>query len=523
MSIDIELVIKNYRCFSDEEPAHIVIRDGFTAFVGTNNAGKSSLLRFFYDFRPVFGWLGGVSPVEFCYVQGLQARASIINADIQEIFCNTNERDMEIRMRWRTPASSAEFSLTIPRSGSGSNILSSTLSIGTRQIQKDELKHIMEERYECGDIVIDFLPLREAFWVFTTMLYVGPFRNALSAMPSNSPYFDIAVGQSFIAQWRAWLTGPSREENETAYQLMGHLGKIFEFPYLQIHASHDASKLRMFVDGKSYSMDQFGSGLTQFFLVLAHAAMRKPSFVLIDEPELNLHPSLQLDFLTTLTAYTAHGVLFATHNLGLARASANSLYSVRREAQGRSRVTPYESTPRLAELLGELSFSGYRELGFEKILLVEGVTEVTTIQQFLRLYGKDHHIVLLPMGGAQMINGRVAIQLEEIKRITPHVFAVIDSERSGPDVPLSPSRTEFVECCKRLGIGCHVLRFRATENYLSDRAVKKVLGPSRSALQPYEARSAFGGWAKTDNWRVAREMSREELEKTDLGEFLASL
>src|SRR6266568_8449076 len=54
--IDVELVVRNYRCFGDE-PVHLRIADGFTALVGTNNSGKSSLLRLLYEIRPLFGLL----------------------------------------------------------------------------------------------------------------------------------------------------------------------------------------------------------------------------------------------------------------------------------------------------------------------------------------------------------------------------------------------------------------------------------------------------------------------------------
>ena len=65
--------------------------------------------------------------------------------------------------------------------------------------------------------------------------------------------------------------------------------------------------------------------------------------------------------------------------------------------------------------------SGSKELGFDKVLLVEGATEVQTIQQFLRMLKKDHQIVLLPLGGGQLISGRSAPAIEEIKRITPNI------------------------------------------------------------------------------------------------------
>jgi len=50
------------------------------------------------------------------------------------------------------------------------------------------------------------------------------------------------------------------------------------------------------------------------------------------------------------------------------------------------------------------------------------------------------------------------------------------------------------------------------------------MGSKYSALQPYERlEDASLRWAEADNWRIACEMSRAELEATDLGEFLQSL
>jgi AAA15 family ATPase/GTPase len=45
--MDIEITLKNYRCFSEANPARFRLRDGFTAFIGLNNAGKSTVLKFF--------------------------------------------------------------------------------------------------------------------------------------------------------------------------------------------------------------------------------------------------------------------------------------------------------------------------------------------------------------------------------------------------------------------------------------------------------------------------------------------
>src|SRR4029077_11035623 len=140
--------------------------------------------------------------------------------------------------------------------------------------------------------------------------------------------------------------------------------RIFGFSDLQINPAPDDQTLQVFLDGRSYNLMELGSGLTQFILVLANSAINTRKYILIDEPELNLHPSLQLDFLTTLGSYATEGILFATHSIGLARAAADSIISVRGLADGLSDAKSIEDTPRLAEFLGEMSYSGYRELGF---------------------------------------------------------------------------------------------------------------------------------------------------------------
>lgn len=216
--------------------------------------------------------------------------------------------------------------------------------------------------------------------------------------------------------------------------------------------------------------------------------------------------------------------MFATHSYGLARARAQSVYTLRADPDAGSEVRPLESTPRLAEMLGELSYSAYRELGFEKILLVEGVTEVLAVQQFLRMYEKDHKIVVLPMGGNSLINGDRQMELEEVKRITPNVHALIDSERDAAGSSLAKDRQDFVNVCRTIGIDCHVLDRRATENYLTEEAVKKIMSEKYHALRPYEQlKDANPCWSRNDNWRIARMMDKPDLDGTDLGTFLDGL
>ena len=118
---------------------------------------------------------------------------------------------------------------------------------------------------------------------------------------------------------------------------------------LEIQSADDDSTLHVSINRKPYKLHELGSGIAQLVLgALASAAVTRPAYILIDEPELNLHPSLQLDSVSELAAFATHGVLFSTHSIGLARASADRIYSVLRVAEGHSKVVPYVSNTQYA-------------------------------------------------------------------------------------------------------------------------------------------------------------------------------
>lgn len=530
--MQIEITIKNYRCFPDSNPARISLRDGFTSFVGSNNSGKSSLLKFFYEFRSIFlSWFPNSGAVLLALQGQSQAYAPVPTVfEWGEVLSNSNERDLQIDIIL-PDVNGASQNANCPMANRVVVTVARSANIWSARVYNSDqqLPNMTPGLSPSGVVmsansaVTDLSAVFNAFKEMANVLYIGPFRNAVTH-GTNDTYFDIQIGQSFITSWKQYKSGNVKKHNEACHKLTEDIRQIFGYKDLDITSSADDRSLQVLIDGKSFKLPEVGSGLTQFILVLGTAAIKSPSYIFIDEPELNLHPSLQLDFLTTLASYASNGIVFATHSIGLARAASDRIYSVRMLEQGVSDVRVLERTPRLAEFLGELSFSSYRELGFETVLLVEGRTEVKAIQQFLRLLKKDHQVVLIPLGGDTLINANSEAELGELARISDRICAVIDSERSSAGQPLSPNRQGFVEACNKVNINCKVLERRALENYLTDGAIKKAKGPSYQALGPYQERTTLAPiWAKTDNWRIAREMSLAELQVTDLGQFLQNM
>lgn len=525
-----KITIKNYRCFSDSSPAIVDIGGGFTALIGQNNSGKSSFLKLFFELHGLWSRLGPNSGNMINMLHGNAESISIRGVfDNTEIFCDANDRDMRISIDLTNlfPCSPRDGEITkvefsCRRSDPASWFAEFFSGPGFQSLKTRRFGSFADNRY----IVSDDAHARydcAVFWELMSdlarIIYIGPFRNAINE--GSGQYFDLAIGSSFISTWNNWKTGREKWQNTAIAQVTDDIRRIFEFERLEINASEALKTLQIIVGNKPYKLPELGAGISQFIIVLANVMMRKPSLVFIDEPELNLHPSLQMDFLTSLASYATKGVVFATHSIGLARATAERIYSFQRQSDV-TVVRSFEQTPNYVEFLGEMSFSGFQDLGYERVLLVEGVTDVRTAQQFLRKLHKDHKTVVLPLGGNQLIRAEAASELGELRRLGARVAVLID--REDPETGATENRQAFAEKAKALGFDVCLTERRAIENYLSDRAIKMVKGPKYRALGSEERLSACPmGWSKSDNWRIAREMQWDEIASTDVGLFLGQL
>jgi hypothetical protein len=521
------VTLKNYRGISDEAPATFQIGGGVVAFIGPNNSGKSSILKLFYELRQLFRHLTDLEYLRnFVLGNAIQIQPQGVEDPI-EIFHNRNSRPVSIRIEVQGPGtayvSELHFQLDRARPIDWKAEVFATID-GHRRlltgVSSQGLPHFTAEGL-LNVVQIDNSEMKSVGELVVHSLYIGPYRNAISEGGGN--YYDLAIGTSFISLWNGWKTGGSRSDNEAAQRVTDDIAKIFEYDRLEINAAVNTPTLQVVADGKYYRLRELGAGLAQFIIVFGNALTRRPSLILIDEPELNLHPSLQIDFLLSLSSYASDGLVYSSHSIGLARSTADLLYSCRR-VDGHSVVRAFEQTLGLAEFLGEMSFSSFKELGHDTVLLVEGVTEVKAVQQLLRLLGRDHEVIVLPMGGDQFIRGGRTAELAELQRLTTNVAVLIDSERQAANAPLSPHRAAFLSECSALGYATYATALRAFENYFPERAIQSVYGQSYRALMAFEKLGAQGSnWPKSENWRIAREMSKDELLSSDLGSHLNSL
>ncbi|MFM2057561.1 MAG: hypothetical protein RLY71_1946 [Pseudomonadota bacterium] len=514
----------DYRCFVREEPATLELRNGFTSFVGPNNSGKSALIKALYEIRGALAELNQIKNGKFNvpFRSGWNIRSPL--HEHAEIMTDRSDPECVVEIVLSGVDSDQcvnKFRLEFDHS----NVV-----FGLRMFFKDgrELfpprpgeSYVADDFHDFTGVGRSIKLIFEFVDKLTGIQYFGPYRNAINEGAGD--HFGIQIGTGFINQWHYWKTGPIKLQNRAIGRVTEDVRRLVGAKTLEINASTELKTLQVVVNGRPHRLQELGAGFSQLVLVLGNALIQKPSFIMIDEPELHLHPSLQYDFLTTLATYANHGVIYATHSMGLARL-ADHCYSVQKK-DDRSLVKPFARTSNYTEFLGSLGIAGLQDIGWNTVLLVEGPKDVRTLQQILRIYKKDRYVLIIPLGGDSMINGIAGHELVEIRRICDRVYAIIDSERKSENEHPKKAHQDFKGQCDNLGIKCHLTQRRAIENYVNQRSLDEVWGKDKyTALAPYAMPAKDGAfWGKGESWKAAARMSLEELDATDIGAFLREL
>lgn len=476
------------------------------ALVGRNNAGKSALMRFFYEFKNVFANFrdGSWSSSGSSNTLTSNAQDAMFNdrygvADPLDLYPN---RDASKPIQFSLSAQDISCSFELSQSNAQSG-------------------HLLTKRsnFELGP----------HSWVAQVLddlkntLYFGAHRNLVNEGAGGGGYFDLSIGTAFTNHWDYLKNGVDSRNASSALHAERLIADLLGWPSLSINASADKKQIFLTRDGAyRFGIAELGAGISELVICIVTAAIRKPSWIFIDEPESHLHPSLQVKFVEALTALASCGVVFTTHSIGLARTCADSIFVIQQDAQGRSSMRLFESISNFSQLMGELSFSQLHELGFNKLLLCEGVTEVKTLRQILRHWKLDASVMLIPLGGTSLIDAKRQDELHEFSRFGVEVFVIVDSEREQADVS-RPEREKFITLCKGLFGSKNAIqtKFRATENYFTAEAINKAMRSEKyKPLEPFQnSKQSDLFWGKNLNWRIAAEMTKADWQKTDLAEF----
>lgn len=263
---------------------------------------------------------------------------------------------------------------------------------------------------------------------------------------------------------------------------------------------NDVATLNYREYGRNLDVVYAGTGLKHFVDIFVKAKLSQASVVLIDEPEMGLHPNLQRELLThfyDLAQAKELQVFIATHSpIFLTNSDKVTVFRVQnRQGQRSAFQIPQES---LHTIWGDLGLRPGDLLQNDLVLLVEGQSDVIFFEHIINgLYQKEFREIAIGIvqyaGGAAegIING--SINVKNIVPGTTYRLWIRDRDSAPTDEP-SKNSTKFCNSLKRHDEICHILAKREIEFYFpeaifvtaqhgdqeKEKAVRRILNGSQN-------------------------------------------
>lgn len=203
--------------------------------------------------------------------------------------------------------------------------------------------------------------------------------------------------------------------------------------------------LELIVDGAHRPLESFGTGYEHALLVVAATVAFPDRLLLIEEPEIHLHPRLQRRVASHLSHRTHSQLIISTHSAVMIDELRGHIFQTRKDPRTASTgvTSPVDSAT--VTMLDELGYRASDILQANCIIWVEGPSDRVYLNEWLRLYGQEvtHvaeglHYSIMSYGGSLLERATAASEGEDdrgrvpLRRLQQHFAIVADSDKSQP-------------------------------------------------------------------------------------------
>ena len=349
---------------------------------------------------------------------------------------------------------------------------------------------------------------------------------------SDTDISGLAGGEGLVS-WIEYATRPNPKDAESArrhYLLQEFQQEFAEFIgaksvslYVQGYSLplpyNEQPEIAVTVDGRVRLLSQLGAGIGESLIVLFVSKLsqewRNPpvDIVLLEEPELHLHPSLQRKLLEQLARYGVQ-LIATTHSPAIVNWFARSGgWIFRTEFQNSEKRTTARQVSGLTELRALIESIGASPADVvlaDKVLLVEGSNDVPVFKTWLRKAPSHagQSVAILALGGSDAASGN--FDPEQWRSLHPKIGAILDSEPKSAGQDPQKERQEIKAKLEAMGIGCYLTERRSTESYFTSSALRSVYGECPTSLDPFGdsnlANQGVKQFTKSRNGEVAQAM-----------------
>jgi ABC-type branched-subunit amino acid transport system ATPase component len=325
--------------------------------------------------------------------------------------------------------------------------------------------------------------------------FVSRLGSALTALEKKTGH-DKAVHSDAVEAWRsAGSDGPAPTREEPALEVLWRrFSEVFPSIRLELTANNQIYARK---SGAHYPVMQLSDGERQVLAILADIGMLAPrrSAIIVDEPELNLHPALAESLWTTLENDLPESLfVYASHSIQFAmRPSVEKVMMLGTGKEPVQLDSMRDIDPNtLRAFLGAVPGI----LTADRVLCVEG-TEASFDKSFYTWLLRPHVAEVVPLGGCDEVRAavsRIGIWNQLTSGVT--LGGVMDRDFR--------SESKLQECTADR---CVALKYHEAESYLCDPDLLVALAEKIGTVDPIPTRAVFETklmqWAESKALEVA--------------------